>query len=1178
MPWSAERYTELEEQPAVLTPLHPTHLLLPEHFSTPLPQLRYPVKLDFAHERFRLRSLQLLSQLKDTALQEIDLSDNELQSLSELSRFSALKTLCARRNRLTSGPGVHLTVHRLTRLDVSDNRLREMLPLKELTLLQVLNVSRNQISDGWDELSHCAGLQACDASQNEFRWDPDSGELQRAMAVLRGLKRLRVLNLGQNPVAAQKYYRAWVLTNARKLEVFDNSGVSEAEREGEEVTRAAELLNRRGAEAPKPPPLSQRDAPRPSQQGDGDEPAGPRMSRVFGVLLQEMLGHEGSGLPLLVLECTRHVQERVPRESSALTADADPSLVLQLRNAFERGPDAGGRLLVELADHRGRQPDADVRTACNVLRSFLHELPVPVVPAQYFLPLLKETQASGASVVQPLGARLEVILAPMEDEHWALLEHMLCFLVNASRQFGLEGDVRQRVARVWAPCILRAPARMMSQFKGNVINAMATALLSLLDQRTGDGAPLIDLADDNGGQVEAQHQHQHQHQQQEEKEEPEEGDDDDDDGSANVPPSPSTKKRNALLDSLAEWQTEKATRESMDSELLTNLMADQPTRDTTTEDDAKLASAEEQLRQQRQTADELLAALADMQADDCSLLDEDASVVSSHPPVAFAAQGGTTPRPNLSDPPLPAAPPPPACQLPLPLEPHGASPAPAAQHQPAPAPAPMPMLPPPTPALMPPMMHPPPQLLPPGMQAPPPHAMQYHQPPPHPYHQPQYYPQHHHPPGSCHPYVDDDTCSRISGASSHRSTSSHRMAAAAAAALESREAEAAKLKLKAQRLLRERSELAVDLEGLQETLGRMERAVNRAREQAQALRSEKSLSTSSDTRRHSTQLSTLSKAVLREKQRRLAARNEVGSLQRQLSKKRTQHEQIASRCAALTQEHTEARKRRERAETAVEKSKHIKGRLRQCQQAIAKQQEATERAAAGGGPPSPSVREQQRDLEARLSGLRQAIAQQRASIEPPPSSPKPPPARSPPKSTAASQRRALLEALAVEQARTDECMAALRASTGVWSQLAHQLQAELPAVPSSDHTCHEALAEAAKWHAEARAFAAEARKVERLHQQAARKREAEREGWRDFQKQVAVKRNGGGGGAQRPAEEDAEAARHELGEARAALQRAQAESEDLLRTEASVRRALDDARSRLQSRRALAAELGAGLQ
>jgi Leucine-rich repeat (LRR) protein len=133
----ASSYVELEEAPSVLTPLQPTSVLSPEHFSAPLQELRYPAKLDFSHERFRLRSLSLLSMMKESALQEIDLSDNELQSLHELQRFSALKTLSARRNSLISGPGMQFTMHRLSRLDVSDNRLTEVPPLKELPLLQV---------------------------------------------------------------------------------------------------------------------------------------------------------------------------------------------------------------------------------------------------------------------------------------------------------------------------------------------------------------------------------------------------------------------------------------------------------------------------------------------------------------------------------------------------------------------------------------------------------------------------------------------------------------------------------------------------------------------------------------------------------------------------------------------------------------------------------------------------------------------------------------------------------------------------------------------------------------------------------------------------------------------------------------------------------------------------------
>ena len=48
LPWAHDRYVELEEVPAVLTHRLTTTVLLPEHFSTPLPQLRYPVRHDFA--------------------------------------------------------------------------------------------------------------------------------------------------------------------------------------------------------------------------------------------------------------------------------------------------------------------------------------------------------------------------------------------------------------------------------------------------------------------------------------------------------------------------------------------------------------------------------------------------------------------------------------------------------------------------------------------------------------------------------------------------------------------------------------------------------------------------------------------------------------------------------------------------------------------------------------------------------------------------------------------------------------------------------------------------------------------------------------------------------------------------------------------------------------------------
>ena len=57
--------------------------------------------------------------------------------------------------------------------------------------------------------------------------------------------------------------------------------------------------------------------------------------------------------------------------------------------------------------------------------------------------------------------------------------------------------------------------------------------------------------------------------------------------------------------------------------------------------------------------------------------------------------------------------------------------------------------------------------------------------------------------------------------------------------------------------------------------------------------------------------------MLREKQRRLAARNELGALQRQLIKKRALHSQLAKRVEGLEEADAAARARVARAESAV---------------------------------------------------------------------------------------------------------------------------------------------------------------------------------------------------------------------------------------------------------------------
>ena len=732
----------------------------------------------------------------------------------------------------------------------------------------------------------------------------------------------------------------------------------------------------------------------------------------------------------------------------------------------------------------------------------------------------------------------------------------------------------------------------MSQFQGKVIDAMAACIISLLDLRRTELTPLVDLTEAEGPleeyteEAEAAEEEEKQPGRQtadgEDEEEPQQPKEDashapsspvasslapssparsfvspSSPSSKRLPASPATKKREALLDSLTELEGEHTSAD----ELLIDL---QPVSEAAPvaatpaapapASAADASAAEEALRQQRATADELLSALADMR-DDCSLLDEDIPASQSTPMQALPKPDALQhmPVPAMSGSMEPGAAVPHLSSLPPTDYPSNVDEAMAMYHYQQQQQQ---------------QVYQNEQ----QQQQQPPSGTHPSQPPGGSRNQPHipFYPVGARDPTTSSSWQpDDDAVSRASAASSHR------MAAAAAAALESREAEAARLKQKAQRLLRERSELACDLEGLQETLSRMERAVARTREQAQALLSDGSRYSTSDTRRHSAQMSTLSKAVLREKQRRLAARNEVGSLQRQLAKKRAHHEQVVTRLATLKEEEGRARGQQLKAEAAVEEVARLRERLEQCEQAIREAQAGAERQGPEGTrADAQTPREQQRLLEGRLAGLRQAIAQQSRSLS---SSDIGQPRKTLLSAklrggAAARERAKLLESLAAEHDQSEDGsnIASARTSIEEWGQLTRRLQLLLPeARAAADYTRSEALMEAAKWHAEARAFAAEGRRVERLHQQAVQRREAEREGWRDFQEELKRQRRSGS----LVADEDAQAQA-----LRQELDRVQAESDAMLRTERPMRNALQAEGVRLQKLRALAAELGAGLE
>ena len=82
--------------------------------------------------------------------------------------------------------------------------------------------------------------------------------------------------------------------------------------------------------------------------------------------------------------------------------------------------------------------------------------------------------------------------------------------------------------------------------------------------------------------------------------------------------------------------------------------------------------------------------------------------------------------------------------------------------------------------------------------------------------------------------------------------------------------------------------------GLSVELAKAERDVSEAEQHADAFKRETERSAASDARRHSAQLHSVAKAISREKARKLAARNELGRIQRTEGKKAAAREAAAA--------------------------------------------------------------------------------------------------------------------------------------------------------------------------------------------------------------------------------------------------------------------------------------------
>lgn len=98
-----------------------------------------------------------------------------LRQISNLDRYTALRSLCVHGHALAAIEGIHNLCH-LTDLNLSANRITSLAGIERLTALQFLNLSRNMLTST-SGLGQCVKLQRLVLSHNSIRTLGGLGEL-----------------------------------------------------------------------------------------------------------------------------------------------------------------------------------------------------------------------------------------------------------------------------------------------------------------------------------------------------------------------------------------------------------------------------------------------------------------------------------------------------------------------------------------------------------------------------------------------------------------------------------------------------------------------------------------------------------------------------------------------------------------------------------------------------------------------------------------------------------------------------------------------------------------------------------------------------------------------------------------------------------------------------------------
>ena len=673
-----------------------------------------------------------------------------------------------------------------------------------------------------------------------------------------------------------------------------------------------------------------------------------------------------------------------------------------------------------------------------------------MVPVNLFLPLLQATQACQQQDT-PSGRlhglqQLEAQVSLMPQEHRVLLEHLLCFLLNSGCDLWADDAFQTSLARVWAPCMLRAPARIMGQFQGRVIDTMGHCILHLLRSRADDQSQLAGDVDSLARSLTTR---------------------------VNRHPSCSVAARNNGHEAPSHPHAAPE-----DADLLGPLTESQSS--DCAAPDAFVSDAAI-LQQQQCAADDLLSTLEVMHEEAapdnrrCVSEDESQMAHTSSQPPESSASPPPHPEPDASKTPG---------HFTLCAEATDESIASCSVRRDMPCSTQREHM---QEAFACRTQAEPPSDSPPRGALPAPH-----------------------------PIVEvSECCAPLPGRAKPDHSHSHRMARAAIAALQAREAEASRLKQRAQRLLRERSALACELEGLHEGLTRTDRAIARSKEQAAALRAESSRCSTSDSRRHSTQIAAMTKAIGREKQRRLGLRNELVGAQRQLSKKRALHDAVAAKLVHAQASLQAQSQHKAEAEHGLREAQRLEQQLRECRMLL-RQEDAngpgTGEHETNSTVGAMAISDEILQVRQSLVGVRQALAEERDALAKHPASREVQQRPGHLPQTAPPGESEIVSSLRSELERQEILLHSDALAAAEWRRRAQQLHHLLYRLwpherRAGDRSRLEVLdaqlvSDAARWRAESQAFAAEAQRVEHAQARAEGTRSDEREGWHDFRQQV----------------------------------------------------------------------------